>query len=204
MKEKKIGINDGGETSKMSRKMSRKMSDEVSDKMPDKIQNEQKEQEQKGEIEQVQIQRQMQKREQEQLQQGEQWQEQSQGIEKKIRKINTKKIIILIAMSIILIILATIGILYTSNKEVREVLDKYVLMKNVTQLNLDTIEIDENASNYIYAYDKYIAVLNNGKLTHYSNTGKEEAVVTLEIATPLVDVNNRYLLIADKNSQKIY
>ncbi len=224
MKEKKIGINDGGETSKMSRKMS----DEVSDKMPDKIQNEQKEQEQKGEIEQVQIQRQMQKREQEQtqrqmqkreqeqtqrrvqqreqkqLQQGEQWQEQSQGIEKKIRKINTKKIIILIAMSIILIILATIGILYTSNKEVREVLDKYVLMKNVTQLNLDTIEIDENASNYIYAYDKYIAVLNNGKLTHYSNTGKEEAVVTLEIATPLVDVNNRYLLIADKNSQKIY
>ena len=115
--------------------------------------------------------------------------------QKEIKKINAKKIIILISMSIILIALAIIGILYTSNKDIREVLDKYVL-------NLDTIEINENANNYIYAYDKYIAVLNNGKLTHYNNTGKEEATTNLEIATPLVDVNNRYLLIADKNSQK--
>lgn len=127
-----------------------------------------------------------------------------EDIESKTKKIKKKRIIITTILTIILIVLVIICMQYTSNSEFREIMDKYVLMKNVTQSNLETIEIDENANNYIYAYDKYIVVLNNGKLTHYNSSGKEETTTTLEIATPLVDTNNRYILIADKEGQKIY
>lgn len=128
--------------------------------------------------------------------------EKEENIEK--NKTSKKKVTIMAIMIIVIIATATIFLLYSINKEFRDLLDKYVLMKNITANNLNSIEIDEDANNHIYAYDKYIAVLNNGKLTHYNNTGKEEGTMTLEIANPLVDTNNRYMLIADENGQKIY
>lgn len=124
--------------------------------------------------------------------------------EQETKKINRTKVVLATTLAIILIIVALAITLYTVSKNFRDIIDKYILIKNITENDLDAIEIDENANNYIYAYDKYIAVLNNGKLTQYNNTGKEESTTTLEIATPLVDTNNRYILIADKNGQKIY
>jgi len=120
------------------------------------------------------------------------------------KQINKKRVMIVSIIALILTIIAIICLIYVLNRDFRDLIDKYILMKNITEDNLNFIEIDENANNYIYAYDKYIAVLNNGKLKHYNTSGKEESSITLEIATPLVDTNNKYLLIADKNKQKIY
>ena len=119
-------------------------------------------------------------------------------------KLNKKKVLVAVVVIIIIIIAGSLFLAYSLNRDFRNLLDKYVLMKNVTESSLNSIELEENANNYIYAYDKYIAVLNNGKLTHYNTSGDEQYSQTVEIATPLVDTNGKFILIADKNGQKIY
>lgn len=120
------------------------------------------------------------------------------------KKLNKKKVLIATVIIIIIIIFGLVFLAYSLSREFRDLLDKYVLMKNVTESSLKSITLEENANNYIYAYDKYIAVLNNGKLTHYNTSGDEQYSQTVEIATPLVDTNGKFILIADKNKQKIY
>ncbi len=119
-------------------------------------------------------------------------------------KLNKKKVFVAVVVIIIIIIAGAIFLAYSLNRDFRNLLDKYVLMKNVTESSLNSIELEENANNYIYAYDKYIAVLNNGKLTHYNASGDEQYSQTIEIATPLVATNGKFILIADKDGQKIY
>ncbi len=119
-------------------------------------------------------------------------------------QLNKKKVLVAVVVIIIIIIAGSLFLAYSLNRDFRNLLDKYVLMKNVTESSLNSIELEENANNYIYAYDKYIAVLNNGKLTHYNTSGDEQYSQTVEIATPLVDTNGKFILIADKNGQKIY
>lgn len=76
-------------------------------------------------------------------------------------------------------------------------------MKNVTENNLTTIEMEEETSN-IFAYDKYIAVLQKNTLTQYNASGKVESNLTLDINNPMVAKSNRFLLVAEKNGKKIY
>lgn len=129
------------------------------------------------------------------------------GIEdqdEKKKQLNRKKIIITIIISIILLIVLVLLCLYMANKSFRDFMDKYVLMKNILEDNAVTISIDENETNYIYAYNKYICVLNNNTLKGYSSSGKQEFELKVEIANPIFEQNNRFLLIAEKDKKKIY
>lgn len=129
------------------------------------------------------------------------------GIEdqdEKKKELNKKKILITTIVSAVLLIVIILLCLYAGNKSFRDFMDKYVLMKNVLEDNAVTISIDENETNYIYAYDKYICILNNNTLKAYNSSGKQEFELKVEIANPMFDQNNRFLLIAEKDKKKIY
>lgn len=124
--------------------------------------------------------------------------------EDKQRQLNKKKVIITVIVSIIIVIVLFLLCLYMANKPFRDFMDKYVLMKNVMENNLSSISIEENDTSYIYSYDKYICVLSKNVLKGYNSSAKQEYELKVEITNPLVDKNNRFLLLAEKDKQKIY
>lgn len=124
--------------------------------------------------------------------------------EKKVKKINKKRLLFTIISSILLIFAIVIISLYIWNRPFRETMDKYVLMKNVKEDNVKSIALDSNDSYLIYAYDGYISVFNNNLLTGYNSSGNKEYELEINLTNPLVDANNRFLLMAEKDKQNIY
>ena len=120
------------------------------------------------------------------------------------RKLNKGKIVKLVVIILLVVMVITGIILYKKNGSVREVLDKYLFRKETHENNLPTIEIDSSKISGMYAYDRFIAVLEGNKLKLYNYFGKEEANVELEISTPLFESNGNYLVAAEKNGQKLY
>lgn len=66
-----------------------------------------------------------------------------------------------------------------------------------------TIELDVDKTEYIFAYDRYITVLCNGKLNIYNSYASKEAELELSVSNPIYATNNNYLTIAEKNGQTI-
>lgn len=120
------------------------------------------------------------------------------------KKINKKKMIIVTIITIIITILVAIAAIYANNKNARNWIDKNILQKEKTQNNLPSIEIDESDNSSIYAFNKYIGILNKNNFEIYDNTGKKDKTLTLEITKPIFDSNNRYLAVAEEKGQKIY
>lgn len=122
----------------------------------------------------------------------------------KLRELNRKKVLITGIISILLVIFIILGCIYIANKPFREFIDKYVLMKNVSENNVASITLDETQNNYIFTYDKYVCVFNQNTLVGYNSYGNKEYELKVEINNPIVDTNNRFLLIAEKEKHKIY
>jgi len=125
-------------------------------------------------------------------------------IEPEIKKVNKKKIVISIIIIIILIITLILSILYINNMEIRAWIDKNIFRKEVMQDNLATIELKEGENANIFAFNRYIGILNKNQFKIYGNTGKEEKQLAIEIASPLFDSSNRFLAIAENKGQKAY
>ena len=119
------------------------------------------------------------------------------------KKINKKKIIIISIIAIILIAVITLAIVYTKNQQAREWIDKNIFRKEVMQDKVATIELKEEQNN-IYAFNKYIGVLNKTKLNIYNQNGSTEAELEIQISNPLFNSANRFLAIAENQGQKFY
>ena len=124
--------------------------------------------------------------------------------EPEVKKINKKKIIIVTIITILIIALATIIAIYINNKDARNWIDKNILQKEKTQNNLPSIEIEDESNSNIYAFNKYVGILNKNNFKIYDNTGKEEKNLTLEISKPIFNYNGRYLAVAEEKGQKLY
>lgn len=125
-------------------------------------------------------------------------------IEPEQKKVNKKKLTISIIIGIILILLIVITIVYVNNKETRNWIDKNIFQKEKTQNNLPSIEIEDINNTSIYAFNKYIGILNKNNFQIYDNTAKKENELTIEITKPIFCSNNRYLVIAEEKGQKLY
>lgn len=123
---------------------------------------------------------------------------------RKDRKLNKKKIYIIIAVFVLAIIIATIMVIYNSNKNFRNFMDKYIFRKDVTEENVPTIDIDYKSNTNIFTYGKYICILAENTLNEYSASGKKEKDVKIEINNPIYDVEGRYLAIGENNGQRLY
>ena len=128
------------------------------------------------------------------------------GIEDKLpkRKLNKKKVMIAGIVVVVVLIFLILFIIYSANKSFRNVIDKYVLMKNVVEDSTKMISLDENEGNNIFAYDKYISVLSKNVLKNYNSSGKLEGELTIEISNPITATSGKFLLIAEKGQSKIY
>ena len=123
---------------------------------------------------------------------------------KQDKKINKKKMGVIIAISILAILLVVTIVLYNGNKNFRNFMDKYIFRKNVTEENIPMIEIDYDSNINIIPYNKYICILAENTLSQYNSSGKKEKEVKIEINNPIYDTENKYLVIGEKNSQKLY
>lgn len=93
---------------------------------------------------------------------------------------------------------------YITDEEFRNAFDKQVLKKEITESTLGTIEINSDTNPYIFAYDKYINVLSKNTLTEYSVDGSVAGKFDVNISIPLIDINNKYFVLAEKDGQRIY
>lgn len=120
------------------------------------------------------------------------------------KKLNKKKIVALIIIIILIIGCITIAIIYNKNKNIRNWIDINILQKEKVQNNLPSIEFEGNDDSNIYAFNKYIGILNKNNFMIYDNTGKKQNELTMEISKPIFKSNNRYLAVAEEKGQKIY
>ena len=119
-------------------------------------------------------------------------------------KLNRKKVLIITIIVVVTITFITLFSIYCAYKPFRDMVDKYILMKNVVEDSTASISLDESESNNVYAYDKYICVLSKNKLINYNSFGKSEGEIPLEISTPIISTSGKYFLIAEKGKKKIY
>lgn len=122
----------------------------------------------------------------------------------KEKKTNKKKIIISIVISIVVVALIVIIALYMTNAQIREWVDKNILRKEVLQDKVATIDLEEEQSANVYAFNKYIGILNKNQFSIYGNNGNEEAKLEITITNPIFNADNRFLVIGESNGQKIY
>ncbi len=121
-----------------------------------------------------------------------------------IKKLNKKKLAIIITVIVIAIILLVTAIVYTYNEPFRDFMDKYVLRKNITDENVPIIEIDYDSNTNVIPYGKYICILAENNLQLYNSSGKKEQEVKVEINNPIYNTNGKYLVIGEENRQKLY
>lgn len=129
------------------------------------------------------------------------WKEAEEGV---VKKVNKKKIIITIVTVIIVVAMIVVVGLYLSNKQTREWIDKNIFRKEIEQDRAATIELNEDQTGNIYAFNRYIGILNQTKFTIYGNTGNEEASLDIQISSPIFSSANRFLAIAENKGKKFY
>lgn len=122
----------------------------------------------------------------------------------KERTINKNKIIITIIIAVLIIVIAIFSIIYVFSSSFRDWADIHILMKTVSEGSLSTIEIDSDENISVYAYDKYVALLNDNILSIYNSSAKETASLEINISNPLFTANGKYLIVAEKEKQKVY
>lgn len=120
------------------------------------------------------------------------------------KKINKKRLAILIVIMTLVLLFIIITALYTSNRNFRNFMDKYILQKDITDENVAVIDIDYDSNTNIIPYGRYICILAENNLEQYNSSGKKEQEVKIEINNPIYDTNGRYLVIGEKDSQKLY
>ncbi len=120
------------------------------------------------------------------------------------KKVNKKKIVTITIIAVVTIALIAIAVVYYNNKPAREWIDKNILRKEVMQDNVSTIELKEIQNANIYAFNKYIGILNKNKFTIYGNTGNEEKGLEVQVSNPIFDSANRFLVMAEKKGKKVY
>lgn len=119
------------------------------------------------------------------------------------RATTNRKTILLIIILIIIILVIISGILYLNNNNVREWIDRNIFRKEVKQDKVATIDLKETNTN-IYAFNKYIGILNKNKFEIYNNSGNKEEELEIQISNPYFDSANRFLAIAESHGQKLY
>ncbi len=119
------------------------------------------------------------------------------------RKLNVKKMLILIVTVILVIFVLVITCLYTENERFRKWVDNEILPKEVQQGN--TVEIELNQENVqIFAVDKYIVTLQEKTLNFYNNLGTNVGTISVEINNAIIDTAGRNFIIAEKGGRNAY
>ena len=122
---------------------------------------------------------------------------------RKINSFNKRKIIIILSI-ILVIILFILGIsLYISQKSVRNWIDIYILKKNVSEQDIQTINLNTDKNNQIHVFNNYITLLNDKKITLYNSYGEKVTSIDININSALFDSSGKYMAIAENMGNEI-
>ena len=102
------------------------------------------------------------------------------------------------------IALITFIFLYENNNNVRNFFDVYIFRKIINEEKVPSIDIDSSKNINVFAYNKYIAVLEQNELKIYNKLGNQEHSLEIKVSNPLFETNGEYLCIAEKGGQKLY
>ena len=98
---------------------------------------------------------------------------------------------LLITLAVIFVISSiSFVITYNVNEKFKEWIDVNILKKEITEEDVATIELEIDKTQYVIAYDRYISVLCNGKLSIYNSYGSKEAELDIGISNPIYKANN--------------
>lgn len=111
-----------------------------------------------------------------------------------------KTIIKIVLISIISIAIIIISSLYVTDANFRLSIDK-IFNRAVYENNLKSIEISSEDSPIVYSYDKYIVVLSKGVLKCYDKTAKNVFSIDVNITSPMMKSNDKYLVIGEKGGK---
>lgn len=114
-----------------------------------------------------------------------------------------RKITIGIIFAIIIAIIALI-VLYIKNEKFRDWTDIYFFKKNIENTDILYIEIDSSKNTNIFAYDKYIVILEKNILSTYNSNGTKLNDLEVNINTPICKTNGKYLCIAESKGKNFY
>lgn len=120
------------------------------------------------------------------------------------KKLNKKKVIGVVIILLIILIFGILFFIYKNNRIVRVWVDKNLFQKEKVQNYLPSIEIEQIDNENIYAYYKYIGILNKNSFQIYDSTAKKVSSIQVEVSKPVFDSNNRYLVVGEKKGQKLY
>lgn len=93
---------------------------------------------------------------------------------------------------------------YIAEEEFRLWVDTNILKKELKQDTLAIIELNYDTTPNIFAYDKYVAVLNKNKLALYTSDGSKSVELEVNISKPVISSNGKYLVIAEEDGSKLY
>lgn len=125
------------------------------------------------------------------------------SLEKFKEKRKKKKIFNITIITSIILIIITIIALYIANKNVKTFIDTYILKKEITEKDANTLIIDTENISLIYAYDKNLVIYNDGNINFYNSSGKETGKMEITLSKPIADSQKDYLVLGDYGSQKI-
>ena len=120
------------------------------------------------------------------------------------KKLNKKKIAVVGIILIILLIIAILIVTYMASSKFRNFMDKYILMKIISEGNTPSISIETDENIYTYAYHDYVVVLKNNELNLYNSSGKSVQTLKINVSAPVFETKGKYLAIAEKGQQKVY
>lgn len=109
-----------------------------------------------------------------------------------------------IIIGIICLMVLILFLFYFFNPNFRNFITIYIFRKQVSQDKLTSITLTEGESSFVYAYDKYITVLNKNVLYSYHASGDIASKNDVAISSPLYASNNKFLAIAENNGSAIY
>ena len=107
-------------------------------------------------------------------------------------------------ISIILVMFVLLVARYITNKDFRDLIDIKFLGKQVSENNLDLIEINSEDNPTYFAYDAHIGIIVKNKLSIYNNKGVVENSFSINISNPIIDTNEKFAVIAEKDGNKFY
>lgn len=120
------------------------------------------------------------------------------------RKLNISKVIIITIISLLIIAAIILISLYISEKNFREWIDTNIFKKNLTEEDVYVINLDTGKTNQVYVYSKYVALLNDKKITLYNNYGEEQTSIDVNVNSALFASNGKYLALAEQNGNEVY
>lgn len=128
----------------------------------------------------------------------------SKDAELQVKRINKKRIAILIFVALIIIAIVSTISAYILNEEFRDFWDYTVLRKEVESSEVQSIYLEKDDLKFSYSYYRKFVILQKNVLKCYNQDANLENQFDIKISNPLYNDSNRFLVIGEKDGKKLY